>query len=72
MRPSDSDAARRLLELAETASRLPAYDRRNPHAFHEAKSELAAELRKLARSMAPGRRSSGREQPLQRRVVAFR
>ncbi len=52
---ADSDAAQRLLELAETASRLPAYDRRNPHAFHEAKSELAAELRKLARRFEPRR-----------------
>lgn len=48
MRPSDSDAARRLLEIADRVARLPAYNARNPHAFHEGKSELAADLRTLA------------------------
>jgi len=62
MRLSDSDAARRLLELAEAAARLPAYDRLNPHAFHEAKSELAADLRTLARSFAPSSRRQIRAQ----------
>lgn len=50
---AENDAAQRLLELAEAAARLPAYDRRNPHAFHEAKSDLAAELRKLAWLLNP-------------------
>ena len=62
MRPSDSDAARRLLELADRAARLPAYDRRNPHVFHEAKSELAGELRELSRSFAPSARRKIRAQ----------
>jgi len=43
----------RLLELAEQVARLPAYNHRNPHAFHEGKSEIAAELRKLARELTP-------------------
>ena len=45
----------RLLELAEQVARLPAYDHRNPHAFHEGKSEVAAALRKLARQLGPAR-----------------
>lgn len=48
MRPSDGDAARRLLEIADRVARLPAYNAKNPHAFHEGKSDIAADLRSLA------------------------
>lgn len=48
MRPSDSDAAQRLLEIADRVARLPAYNAKNPHAFHEGKSDIAADLRALA------------------------
>lgn len=44
--------ARRLHDLAEAARRLPPPDRRDPERFHLAKSELAAELRRLAAEAA--------------------
>ena len=44
--------AARLLTLAEAARRLPPPDRRDPEAFHLARSELAAELRRLAAEAA--------------------
>jgi hypothetical protein len=42
-----------LIELADAARRLTV-SHRNPHAFHEQKSELAEALRQLARGSAPG------------------
>ena len=43
-----ADAARRLLDLADAARRLPPPDRRDPERFHEARDTLASELRALA------------------------
>ena len=47
-----TDLANRLLALADLARRLPPPDRRDPEAFHLARSELAAELRRLAADAA--------------------
>jgi hypothetical protein len=44
-----AEAAAALRELAGRARRLPPPDHRNPHAFHEARSELAADIVRLAR-----------------------
>jgi hypothetical protein len=41
-------AARALRDLASQARRLPPPNHRNPHAFHEARSELAAEIAAIA------------------------
>jgi hypothetical protein len=41
--------AGRLLELADAVRRLPPPGHRDPEAFHIAKSEIAAELRSVAR-----------------------
>ena len=49
--PSATLAAR-LRDLAEAARRLPPPDRRDPERFHLARSELAAELRRLAAEAA--------------------
>ncbi len=43
-----SDVATALRTFAERVERLPAHDRRNPHAFTEVKSDLAADLVALA------------------------
>ena len=50
--PPRAGISGRLLDLAEAARRLPAPDRRAPERFHEAKDELAAELRALAWQIA--------------------
>lgn len=44
----DVDAAARLRELADRARRLPPPSARNPHAFHEARSELANDIMVVA------------------------
>ncbi len=44
--------ADRLRDLAEAARKLPAPSHRDPEAFHLAKSELAAALRRLAAEAA--------------------
>jgi hypothetical protein len=44
--------AQRLRDLAAEAARLPPPDRRDPERFHIARSELAAELRRLAAEAA--------------------
>jgi len=43
----------RLLDLADKVRRLPPPDRRDPERFHLAKSDLAAELRRVAREAEP-------------------
>ena len=43
-----SGIAGRLLDLADAARRLPPPDHRQPEVFHQAKDDLAAELRDLA------------------------
>ena len=45
----------RLLDLAERVRRLPPPDRRDPERFHVARSDLAAELRAVAREAEPRR-----------------
>ena len=50
--PTTATLAARLLTLAEAARRLPPPDHRRPELFHEARSELAAELRRLAAEAA--------------------
>ena len=50
----------RIERAAEQAFCLPSYDHRKPEAFHEAKSELRAELRRIAgelrkHAVIPGR-----------------
>jgi len=44
--------AAELRNLADEARRLPPPDRRNPHAFHEAREELALRMLNLANVMA--------------------
>ena len=44
----DAGIAGRLLDLADLARSLPPPDRRDPEAFHQAKSDLAAKMRALA------------------------
>ena len=46
--PPPSGIAARLLALADAARRLPPPDHRQPERFHEAKSDLCAQLRDLA------------------------
>jgi hypothetical protein len=49
MLPDDrAEAAATLRDLASRARRLPPPDHRNPHAFHEARSELAADIARVA------------------------
>lgn len=50
--PPLATLAGRLAEIAEAVRRLPPPDRRDPEAFHLARSELAAELRRLAADAA--------------------
>jgi len=45
--------ATRLLALADRVRRLPPPSHRDPEAFHVARSELAAELRRLAAETEP-------------------
>ena len=56
-RPSPSGIAGRLFALADAVRRLPPPGHRDPEAFHIAKSDLSAELRRVAhdaeRSDAP-------------------
>ena len=40
--------AGRLFDLADAVRRLPPPDRRDPERFHVAKSDIAAELRRVA------------------------
>ena len=47
------EVVRELEALADQVRRL-APDRRDPEAFHEAKSEIAAALRRLARTAGKG------------------
>ena len=47
-----SGIAARLLDLADAARRLPPPDHRRPEAFHEAKDDLAAQLRVIAWQIA--------------------
>lgn len=47
-RPAPSGIAGRLFALADAVRRLPPPDRRDPERFHLAKSDLAAELRRVA------------------------
>lgn len=42
------DLGQQLRDLANRARRLPPPNHRNPHAFHEARSELGHELEQLA------------------------
>jgi hypothetical protein len=48
-RPAPGGTAAKLLEIADAVWRLPAYDSRRPEVWYEAKSAVAAELRRLAR-----------------------
>ena len=50
--PPRSGIAGRLLALADAARRLPPPDHRQPERFHEAKDDLAAELRVIAWQIA--------------------
>ena len=45
--------AARLADLADRVRRLPPPSRRDPEAFHVARSDLAAELRRLAAEAEP-------------------
>ncbi len=47
-RPAPSGIAGRLFDLADAVRRLQPPDRRDPERFHIAKSDLAAELRRVA------------------------
>jgi len=47
------DVIARLLELADRARRLPPPNHRNPHAFHEARSELGRDIELVAHSLCP-------------------
>jgi len=47
-RPAPSGIAGRLFALADAVRRLPPPGHRDPEAFHIAKSDLAAELRRVA------------------------
>lgn len=47
----DDKRAAALMDIAERLIRLPAHDRRRPHAFTEDKSELVAEIRVIARAL---------------------
>ena len=47
--PAPGGLAGRLFQLADAVRRLPPPGHRDPEAFHIAKSELAAELRSVAR-----------------------
>lgn len=50
------DMIAKLFELADRARRLPPPNHRNPHAFHEARSELGSALEQLAEDLG-GRRT---------------
>lgn len=49
------DLGHPLRDLADRARRLPPPNHRNPHAFHEARSELGHELEQLADQVGPRR-----------------
>jgi len=58
-RVASGGIAGRLLALADQVRRIPPPGHRDPEAFHIAKSDIAAELRRMAndawRDAAPGR-----------------
>ena len=43
--------AERLHDLAEAARRLPPPNHRNPEAFHEARSDLGADIERIAKQL---------------------
>jgi hypothetical protein len=47
-RPEESGIVGRIFDLAEAVRRLSPPDRRDPERFHIEKSDLAAELRRVA------------------------
>ena len=47
-RPDLAAIAARLRDLAQAARRLPPPNHRNPEAFHEARSDLGADIERLA------------------------
>jgi predicted Zn-dependent protease len=52
--------AARLRDLAARARRLPPPNHRRPDAFHEARSELGADIERLARQLSAPRTLSDR------------